>query len=184
LLRAPAWLVAASIIALLAGPHLLASPAFNGFAWYWLGLSTAAPPSPDLVPLFPWLAVVLAGVLVGRGILAAGPRPWWGWHPAGLVGRGLVGAGRWSLLIYLVHQPVLIGALLLLAPAARPADDPGFIADWHARFTAACQADRQPAAACEAYAACLLRGFGGVPPGPADARWPQVDGACRAETGF
>ncbi len=183
-LRAPFWVVGLAIAALLAGPHLLAHPGFNGFAWYWLGLSTATPPSPDLVPVFPWLALVLAGVLLGRGILAAGPRPWWEWRPAGLAGRVLVGAGRWSLLIYLVHQPVLIGALLLLAPAPPPPDDPGFVAAWRGQFMAACLADRQPEAACEAYATCLLRGFGGVPAGPGDPRWTRVDGTCRAETGF
>jgi uncharacterized membrane protein len=183
-LRAPLWVLGLAIAGLLAGPHVLAHPAFNGFAWYWLGLSTATPPSPDLVPVFPWLALVLGGVVLGRAIVAGGPRPWWGWQPRGWLGRVLVGAGRWSLPIYLVHQPVLIGALLLLAPAPPAPDDPGFIAAWRGQFMAACLADRQPEAACDAYAACLLRGFGGVPPGPADARWARVDGTCRADTGF
>jgi len=181
-LRAPAWLIGLVVALLLAGPHFLAHPVFNGFAWYWLGLSTATPPSPDLVPIFPWLAVVLAGVVLGRAIAAAGPRPWWGWAPAGWGGRALVWAGRWSLPIYLIHQPVLIGGLLLLAPA--PAPQAGLGVEWQARFVAACVADAQPRASCEAYAACLDRGFAGLPGGTADPRWPRVDAACRAEAGF
>lgn len=175
-LRAPAWVVALAMLGLLAGPHVLAHPGFNGFAWYWLGLSTAVPPSPDLVPVFPWLALVLGGVLLGRAWLASGPRPWWGWRPAGPAGRLLVGAGRRSLLIYLLHQPVLIGALFLLAPPPQQGLSPG----WRENFIAACMADAQPRAACEAYADCLERGLSG----PGARRWEAVDAACRAETGF
>lgn len=172
-LRAPPWLLALAVAVLLAGPHLLAHPALNGLGWYWLGLSTVTPPSPDLVPVFPWLALVLCGVALGRALVTAGPKPWWKWRPGGWLGRGLVGAGRWSLLIYLVHQPLLIGGLMLVTPA------PGGLAQgWREDFLAACVADAQPRAACEAYAACLERNLA------RGARWEAVDPACRAETGF
>lgn len=174
-LRAPLWLLGLAMAVLLAGPHLLAHPVFNGFGWYWLGLSTVTPPSPDLVPVFPWLALVLGGVALGRAWVAAGPKPWWGWRPGGWLGRGMVVAGRWSLLIYLVHQPLLIGALMLVAPAPSTS---GLAEGWQDQFVAACMADARPRAACEAYAACLERNLA------RGARWEAVDPACRAETGF
>jgi uncharacterized membrane protein len=64
----------------------------------------------DHYPLLPWLAAVLVGIAVGRRLYPDGRRGAWG-H---LLPRpperftALVGApGRHSLLVYLLHQPVL-----------------------------------------------------------------------------
>lgn len=66
--------------------------------------------SYDYFPLVPWLGVFLAGAALGRGAYASGrsliPRP-----PAATF---INVAGRHSLLIYLVHQPVIMGVLYLL----------------------------------------------------------------------
>jgi uncharacterized membrane protein len=72
---------------------------------------THKPPTEDHVPLLPWFGVVLVGVALGAALPRArvaldrmgrlSPR-WLGW------------LGRHSLLIYLVHQPVLIGALRVI----------------------------------------------------------------------
>ncbi|MBI5422280.1 DUF1624 domain-containing protein [Candidatus Peregrinibacteria bacterium] len=62
----------------------------------------------DYFPLFPWLAVVLTGTLVGRLL------EHWKWlEPSKepLQSPLLETLGRHSLLIYLLHQPVLIGIL-------------------------------------------------------------------------
>jgi len=74
----------------------------------WVGMMTNKPATEDYVPLFPWLGVVLIGVAGG----AALPR----FHRAlaGLSRRSpawLAWLGRHSLIIYLVHQPLLFGAL-------------------------------------------------------------------------
>jgi len=97
-------------------PEFMQVPLFDRPALRWIGLMTFEPDSNDYVPLIPWFGVVLWGIAAARlwrarGRLAA-------WRPAGRTGRALAWAGRWSLPIYLVHQPLLFGALMLLATLA------------------------------------------------------------------
>ena len=72
-----------------------------------LGVVTHKPVTEDYVPLLPWLGVLLLGVgawqKVARAVLA---------RPVGRLGRGLTLLGRWSLSYYMLHQLVLIGALM------------------------------------------------------------------------
>jgi uncharacterized membrane protein len=99
----------------------LAAPLFNEPGLRWLGLMTYPPQSNDYVPLFPWFGYFLAGLAAARltldhapGLLQAA-EPWAGGHRAAAVRW----AGRHSLAIYLLHQPVLMGgmaAIVLLAP--------------------------------------------------------------------
>ncbi len=103
-LRAPGWLVGAAAVLVLAG-GAAARPFFNEWHWVWFGLSTEVPLTNDYIPIIPWFGFVLAGMLLGR--LPAGAWPGWGPRP-------LVWLGRWSLMIYLLHQPVLTGLLALL----------------------------------------------------------------------
>ena len=93
----------------------VAVPALNHPATIWLGLGTRAPVTADWVPIFPWLAAGLAGFALGRAWLVpwlasrapqAGP-------PRSAPARALAWMGRHSLAIYLIHQPILIGAILL-----------------------------------------------------------------------
>jgi uncharacterized membrane protein len=91
-------------------PLWLQHPAFDSRWTNWVGLVTRKPVSEDFAPLLPWMGVVCWGLVTGQWLLArrrqvlAGPLPraW----------RGLALLGRWSLGFYMVHQPVLIGALL------------------------------------------------------------------------
>lgn len=113
-LRAPVALVIAAAIACLAAPAVLASPAFNGLGWLWLGLGSEVRPSNDYNPLLPWFGMVLAGIAAARII----PRDKWpAWQPQGIVTRMLALIGRHSLLFYLLHQPVLLGILWAVAKA-------------------------------------------------------------------
>ena len=66
---------------------------------------------PDYRPLLPWFGVVLLGVFVGNIVYGAGKRPA---ERTPYIGRLLGVLGRWSLGIYLVHQPILVGVLSLL----------------------------------------------------------------------
>ena len=111
-LRAGVWPLAAIALVL---PLWLAHPWFDSRWTNWIGLVTRKPVTEDYVPLLPWLGVLLAGLAAGRWLLAhrrdllAGPlaRPL----------QPLARLGRWSLSVYMLHQPVLIGALLALQAA-------------------------------------------------------------------
>lgn len=86
-------------------------------AWFdqpwanWVGLMTRKPFTEDYVPLFPWFGVVLLGLFLGKSVAGRG----WpaAWRPRGWWGRMLTRAGRHSLAIYMLHQPVLLGVLYL-----------------------------------------------------------------------
>lgn len=120
-LRAPIWLVVATALACLAAPAFLASPTFNGAAWLWLGLASEPIPSNDYNPLLPWFGCVLAGIAVARIVLPhAEGAAWAQWQPRSTVSCALALAGRHSLLVYLVHQPILMGLLWTIAQI-RPA---------------------------------------------------------------
>lgn len=76
---------------------------------FWLGLPDLSRfYSADYFPLLPWLFLFLCGYFAGRLRL---PLPK-GRAPAAL--RPLCFAGRHSLLVYMLHQPVVYGGLWLL----------------------------------------------------------------------
>jgi Predicted membrane protein len=99
-------------IAVIVAGLTLASPLFNPRYLSWIGFVTELPRTEDFVPLFPWLGVVLLGI--------AFQATSWGFkkqsvavkHNIAL--RSLSWAGRRSLWIYMLHQPILIGVLWLI----------------------------------------------------------------------
>ena len=90
-------------------PHVVQSPWFDTRWTNWIGLVTHLPVTEDYVPLLPWLGVMCWGLAAGQWVLAR--RRGWitGALPAAL--RPMAWLGRWSLSFYMLHQPVLIGAL-------------------------------------------------------------------------
>jgi uncharacterized membrane protein len=101
-----AFAAGAAIIALGITVH---QPLFDAPWLNWVGMMTHKPATEDYVPLFPWLGVTLVGIALGARSLyreqdkldvASRLTPGW-----------LAWLGRHSLLIYMVHQPVLIGIL-------------------------------------------------------------------------
>ncbi len=109
-LAAPAgrWLWLMGLLALLA-PHGIASPFFDTRATDWVGLVTHKPRTEDYVPLLPWIGVMAWGLAAGRWVLTR--RPAWLAGPVPRAVAPLATLGRWSLSVYMLHQPVLIGAL-------------------------------------------------------------------------
>ncbi|MDA8521280.1 heparan-alpha-glucosaminide N-acetyltransferase [Acidovorax sp. NCPPB 4044] len=101
---------------LLAGPAAEWTPWFNGYALNWLGLVSRKPFTEDYVPLLPWLGVMWWGVAAGQAMLDH--RPQWLLLALPHSLKPLAVLGRWSLSYYMLHQPVLIG-MLLVAGAVR-----------------------------------------------------------------
>lgn len=84
---------------------------FAKWLW-WVGLTPVSPPALDYVPLLPWFAVSLIGVIVGRYLFTgSGPRILGAWQPMNAASRLIHLAGRHSLLLYMIHQPILFGAV-------------------------------------------------------------------------
>jgi len=90
-------------------------PQFNGPPWTIIGLVTEKPQTEDYVPLLPWLGAVL----IGAGLAALWQQRSWAVAPSlqplnAHPPRLLVFLGTWALTIYLVHQPLMMGALAAL----------------------------------------------------------------------
>lgn len=83
----------------------------------WLGLRTPDFASVDYTPLIPWLGPLLIGTWLGHVLYPDGRPRWPVPEAAGriLPMRVLTWAGRHSLIIYLAHQPLFLGALFLLS---------------------------------------------------------------------
>ena len=87
--------------------------AFFDQAWvHWLGLMTHKPATEDYVPVIPWFGVVLIGIFIGHQLQRAPALKFVRtWQSNNFLIRGLALAGRHSLLIYVLHQPILLGLL-------------------------------------------------------------------------
>lgn len=87
-----------------------------GYPWLlWLGLTPNSFYTVDYFPLLPWFGVVLIGVFIGNSFYANYSRNFTLRDLSRFaVIRGFCSLGRHSLLIYLIHQPLLITALYLL----------------------------------------------------------------------
>ncbi|PYE88191.1 DUF1624 domain-containing protein [Phyllobacterium leguminum] len=123
---------AAAVIAL---PFFFQSAFFNSPALWWVGLSTAFPRSNDYVPLFPWFGAVLAGMALARLFQRFQLMPLLR-NGTGLAAldRPLRFIGRHGLAFYLIHQPVLISCVFLIAQLFPPS-----MADQHAMFVQTCE---------------------------------------------
>ena len=87
--------------------------ALDGRLLNWLGFITAKPVTEDHVPLLPWLGVLCWGMACGLWVMRR--RAHWLSGSVPVVAAPLSLMGRWSLSYYMLHQPVLIGVLMLVA---------------------------------------------------------------------
>ena len=117
MVRLGAWNLALGAVAILAG-LALADPAFNPTPANIIGFVTKKPGTEDYVPLFPWIGVVLIGVGLGSLWQRAG------WRVPPVLApldaeppRLLRLLGTWALTVYVVHQPVLMGVMMLARKA-------------------------------------------------------------------
>ena len=93
-------------------PRLLSHPFFDTRWTNWVGLVTHKPVTEDFVPVLPWLGMMLWGLAAGQYLLARHRKLLAGTLPACL--QPLCILGRWPLTVYMLHQPLLIGALMAL----------------------------------------------------------------------
>ena len=107
--RRPALAAAAGVAIVVAG-LAFHNAAFDNRTLGWLGFMTAKPPTEDYVPLFPWTGVLLLGIAVGHHLVRT---RFAALAPLSRAPAVLGSLGRHSLAVYLLHQPILIGALWL-----------------------------------------------------------------------
>jgi uncharacterized membrane protein len=98
-------------LAAIALPQLAGHPFFDTRATDWVGLVTRKPVTEDYVPLLPWLGVMWWGYAAGAWALRH--RPQWLAGALPVFASPLAALGRWPLAFYMLHQPLLIGALML-----------------------------------------------------------------------
>jgi uncharacterized membrane protein len=104
-----AWLWPLGLVLVLL-PQAVQHPFFDSRVTNWVGLVTRKPVTEDFAPVLPWLGVMLWGLAAGQWMLARRRFLLEGVLPQVL--QPLAGLGRWSLSFYMLHQPLLIGAIL------------------------------------------------------------------------
>ncbi len=114
------WLIGLGLLIVSIGVWL--APLRFSFSWLlWLGFMPATGTGGDWYPLIPWFGVSLLGIAIGKRIypasvapvtaVATQPAP-----PSNLSSRpSFLGAvGRNALIIYVLHQPLLLALLFVL----------------------------------------------------------------------
>jgi uncharacterized membrane protein len=90
--------------------------AFEGPIWLaWIGLHPSWFYSLDYEPLFPWFGLVLIGIAVGSALYPEGKRLFAVSDVQASPLRALSTMGRHSLVIYVLHQPIIIAFILLFS---------------------------------------------------------------------
>jgi uncharacterized membrane protein len=141
-------------VAVLAAPHVVQADWLDPPALWFIGLGRITPRTNDYVPLFPWFGLVLMGIVVGRLGLPALARSRLGrWEPRSAFARGATFAGRHSLAVYLIHQPVLFGLALGLAQITGPHPKAGLKA-FRTDYQAMCIRGGGETAECRVAARC------------------------------
>jgi uncharacterized membrane protein len=111
LVRFPRTALMVGIVVIVVGAAI-GVPLFDQPWLNWIGLMTHRPATEDYVPLLPWFGMVLVGIRIGWWLLER-PRP-----ALSLVSRAspkwLAWLGRHSLLVYMIHQPIMVGLLRVL----------------------------------------------------------------------
>ncbi|WP_236544434.1 heparan-alpha-glucosaminide N-acetyltransferase [Roseovarius atlanticus] len=103
-------------IAILAMDNFLAPGILESQWLVWTGLSAAARPSLDFIPLVPWLAPFLFGMALAPLLPQEAPRSSWPTKPCVRIAAW---PGQHSLLVYLLHQPLLLGVIWVFAQILR-----------------------------------------------------------------
>lgn len=151
----PAAATALAGAAVIAAPFLIRHPVLEATPLMFLGLGSRLPETNDWVPVFPWFGLVLIGVALARAGLPAFARSRLGrWQAHGTAGRLATLAGRHSLAVYLVHQPVLLALLFGLVSLTGPHPKAG-LAEFRTEFQGNCTRTGGSAEACRIASRCI-----------------------------
>ena len=149
--RLPWWGTGLAALLFLLPPAFITDPVMTQRPLSWIGFWPTPPMTTDIVPVFPWFGVVLIGIAATKLMMRS---PAWagisGFSLDGPVGRGLRLAGRWSLVIYLVHQPLIYGGLSLIPRETH--DEVAFVQSCEQT----CQANGGEPGFCGRYCLCAL----------------------------
>ena len=164
-LTLPVWVTAAAGVLVIAIGNLVASPLFDAPWLVWTGLWPNVPQTVDYYPVFPWFGIVLLGIVAARLLVASGQDLALArWRTSDPLTASLALAGRWSLVIYLLHQVVLFEGVALAATFLPPHPPPtaartdaaqAFMAD----CLPACGRGGKDAPTCTTSCSCLFAGL-------------------------
>ena len=110
----PLLLILLGLIILFATPWLVSLPHPQNLLLFPLGIAPEIAGSSDYYPLLPWFGVFLLGNALGKSLY----REKRSLFSIDLSGSLLCKAGRKTLMIYLIHQPVLIGIIYAIRSIA------------------------------------------------------------------
>ena len=115
--KLPTWLLAVLGIAIVAAGLFVVADVRVNFPWLIpLGITTRSFTSSDYFPLLPNLGYFLLGAFLGRTLYRNKASLLPNVNTGNPILRFLCFCGKQSLLIYLVHQPVLAALIALLLP--------------------------------------------------------------------
>lgn len=159
----PTAVIAIAAAVVFALPFLLGHDLFTQDWLAFLGFGPW-PLTADFVPVFPWFGCVLAGMVLARLLLPKAQGSGWArWRASSAPARLVVLGGRNSLFVYLVHQPLFIGALFLFMQATGQMGGSKLPDAEAAPFLAACQRScagtGTPREICERVCSCSMDGL-------------------------
>lgn len=97
-------------------PQVFSHSFFDQTYLQWLGLSTELPITVDYVPLLPWFGVVLVGMYLGEKLTQLPAESIMvRWQGKRFFSKLLSLGGRYSLHIYMLHQPLFLGILYIIS---------------------------------------------------------------------
>ena len=115
-LRLPTLVIFAIGIMMWLAPLFFTNEAFDSRWLAWIGFSQAPPMSNDLVPVFPWFGITLVGIASTRLVLVSRISSHFeNFSIQNKIGKFLTFCGRHSLVIYLLHQPLLLAIIVPLS---------------------------------------------------------------------
>ncbi len=104
------WLNLGLGVAVISIPAFVSIASFNVLPLFWAGFAVPQA-SFDFAPIFPWFGAVLIGIFAGNFFYERGERKFFVPEMGNAWAGFLQFLGRNSLLLYLLHQPVLFGAV-------------------------------------------------------------------------